>query len=80
MTDLYNHIDTMLSAAVEASATPIVLADAELKVTKVNRAFEEYFEAHEDAFLDCFGEESAPSEVVGQPVDLYLEGTGYRRA
>ena len=80
MKDLDNHIDTMLSAAFEASATPTVLADAELKVTKVNRAFEEYFEAHEDAFLDCFGEESAPSEVVGQPVDLYLEGTGYRRA
>lgn len=67
-------------AAFEYFGTAAILADESFVIVRANPAFSALYDAHEEAFSETFGDESSPGRLAGQPLDLFLEGLGYRRA
>ena len=66
--------------AFQAGRTPAIVANLSFEIVAFNRAFRSMFDIYEDKFIDSFGEDATPDNVRGHPLDVYLEGTGYRRS
>ncbi len=68
-----------VEAAFAVSSSPALLTGPGFEILAVSPAFRAFAAAHQDLFDDLYGDHFEPGALLGEPLDVLLEGVGYRK-